>query len=126
MIEFLRGILLEKEDSHLVVDVQGVGYGVTIPASTGQKIGPVGSEVTLWVLTYVREDILKLFGFATRHEREVFEVFLGMSGVGPSVGLAVLSGMTNGEIIQAVMTGDAERFRKIKGIAGFRFTIAHL
>lgn len=116
MIEYLRGILIEREENHLLVDVRGVGYGVTTPASTGHNLGEIGAEVSLWVLTYVREDILRLYGFATRHEREVFEIFIGMSGVGPSIGLAVLSGMTNAEIIQAVLAGDAERFKKIKGI----------
>ncbi len=116
MIEYLRGILLERSDNHIVLDVQGVGYGLTVPSTSAERLGDPGAEAALWVLTYVREDQLKLYGFVTRHEREVFEVFLGISGVGPSIGLAVLSTMTIGEIIQATMTNDASRFKKVKGI----------
>ena len=117
MIEHLTGTLLEKEaDGHLIVDVQGVGYGLSVPASTMEKVGEPGGGVKLWVRTYVREDILRLFGFATRHEREVFDVFLGMSGVGPAIGLAVLSQLTIAEIVQSVAAGDARALRKVKGI----------
>jgi Holliday junction DNA helicase RuvA len=116
MIEFLRGILLERSDGHVVVDVGGVGYGLSVPVGTSARLGEAGAEVALWVRTYVREDTLRLYGFATRHEREVFDVFLTLSGIGPAVGLAVLSQMSIGEIVGATVAGDAARFRKVKGI----------
>lgn len=116
MIEHLKGILLERRDQHLIVDVGGVGYGLTVSLPTAQRAGEPGHEVSLWVRTYVREDTLRLFGFSTRHEREVFDVFLGLSGVGPATGLAILSEMTVGELVQATLSGDVRRFRKVKGI----------
>ncbi|HOE95264.1 MAG TPA: Holliday junction branch migration protein RuvA [Candidatus Sumerlaeota bacterium] len=116
MIEYLRGILLERQADHVVVDVGGVGYGVAVPASTAQTLGDAGSQVALWVRTYVREDILRLYGFKTRHERDVFDIFLGLSGVGPGTGLALLSSLTVAQIIQAAAAGDAARFKKVKGI----------
>lgn len=116
MIEYLNGILLALDEDRAVVEVGGVGYGVQIAATAAQSMGDPGSRVTLWILTYVREDTLRLYGFPTRYERDVFEVFLGMPGVGPSVGLAILSTLSIAEIIQAAKLGDAARFKKVKGV----------
>jgi Holliday junction DNA helicase RuvA len=116
MIEYLRGVLLEKSDGHLVVDVNGVGYGLSVPETTARAAGDPGSEISLWVRTYVREDALRLFGFATRHEREVFDVFLSLSGIGPGTGLSILSTLSVAEIVQATMAGDASRFKGVKGV----------
>ena len=116
MIEYLRGILLEHSDGQVVLDVGGVGYGLAVSARTAAVLGEPGAEAALWVRTWVREEALRLFGFATRHEREVFDVFMGLSGVGPAMGLAILSALSVGEIIQATMAGDASRFHAIKGI----------
>lgn len=116
MIEYLRGILLEQSDGHVVVDVGGVGYGLSVPATTQRSMGEPGGEVALWVRTYVREDTLRLFGFATRHEREVFDVFLGLSGIGPGTGLAILSTLSVADIVQATLAGDISRFKGVKGV----------
>ena len=116
MIEHLHGVLLERREQHLIVDVGGVGYGLAVSLPTAQSAGEPGREVALWVRTYVREDTLRLFGFSTRHEREVFDVFLGLSGVGPAIGLAILSEMTVGELVQATVSGDVKRFKRVKGI----------
>lgn len=116
MIEYLRGILLERRDDHVVVDVGGVGYGLSVPTTTAEALGDPGAEVALWVTTYVREDILRLFGFATRHEREVFGVFIGLPGVGPSIALAILSQLSVAEIVQATLTGQPTVFKSVKGI----------
>lgn len=116
MIEYLHGILLEHADGHVLVNVGGVGYGLSISGMTAQALREVGSETTLWVRTYVREEALRLFGFATRHEREVFDVFLGLPGVGPSIGLAILSRLSIAEIVQASLAGDSSRFKLVKGI----------
>jgi Holliday junction DNA helicase RuvA len=116
MIEFLRGTLLEKRPDHLVVDVGGVGYGLSVPAPTAAQAGDPGAPISLWVRTYVREDTLRLFGFATRHEREVFDVMLGLSGVGPALAMTILSSLTIADLVQAALAGDPGRLKKVKGI----------
>lgn len=116
MIEYLRGVLLEKAEGHLVVDVGGVGYGLSVPEPTARAAGEPGGEVALWVRTYVREDALRLFGFATRQEREVFDVFLGLSGIGPGTGLSILSSLSVAEIVQATVSGNISRFKAVKGV----------
>ncbi|MEN6624878.1 MAG: Holliday junction branch migration protein RuvA [Candidatus Sumerlaeia bacterium] len=116
MIEYLCGKLLARNGNHLVIDVGGVGYGVTVPTMAADGVGPVGSEARLWVRTYVREDALRLYGFAQHFERAAFDEIMDVSGVGPSAALALLSNLTVGEIVQAVLTGDATRFKKVKGI----------
>jgi hypothetical protein len=107
MIEYLRGTLLEKDDHHLVLEVGGVGYGLSVPAPTSRAAGEIGGEARLWVRTYVREDTLRLFGFATRQERQVFDIILGFSGIGPSIGLALLSDLSIAEIVNAAAAGNA-------------------
>ena len=116
MIEFLRGILLEQADNHLVLEVGGVGYGLSVPAPTVRAAGEVGGETQLWVRTYVREDTLRLFGFATRQERQVFDIITGFSGIGPAIGLAMLSDLSITEIVTAAAAGNSAPFRKVKGI----------
>lgn len=116
MIEYLEGAVLAQEDDYVIINVGGVGYGVAVPPATAFALSEVGSEARLWTYTYVREDQLKLFGFATRHERNVFEVFIGLQGVGPQIGLAILSTLSIGEIIQAAAGGDASPFKRVKGI----------
>ncbi|MCE5230687.1 Holliday junction branch migration protein RuvA [bacterium] len=115
MIEFLHGQLLARNGNHLVVGVGGVGYGVTVTAQTAENAANNG-EVRLWVRTYVREDALRLFGFAQIYERAAFDEIMEVPGVGPALALTLLSSLSVGEIIQAAMLGDVARFKKIKGI----------
>ena len=75
MIEHLTGTLLDKDETHVVVDVGGVGYGVDVPARTAEALGPTGGEARLWITTHITENSMRLFGFAARGEREVFEIF---------------------------------------------------
>lgn len=116
MIGSLHGRLSEKQPSRLVVDVQGVGYELQVPLSTFYGLGDVGSDVTLRVHTHVREDALSLFGFATRLELDVFERLIAISGVGPRLALAVLSGIEPPELVRAVRAGDVVRLTKIPGV----------
>ena len=116
MIGSLHGRLSEKQPSRLVVDVQGVGYELQVPLSTFYGLGEVGSDVSLRVHTHVREDALSLFGFATRLELDVFERLIGISGVGPRLALAVLSGIEPPELVRAVRAGDVVRLTKIPGV----------
>ena len=116
MIGSLHGQLAEKQPSRLVVDVQGVGYELQVPLSTFYGLGEVGSDVSLRVHTHVREDALALFGFATRLELDVFERLITISGVGPRLALAVLSGIEPPELVRAVRAGDVVRLTKIPGV----------
>jgi holliday junction DNA helicase RuvA len=112
----LRGKLLEKQPNRIVVDVGGVGYDVAVPLSTFYGLGEPGADVALRVHTHVREDALALYGFATALELDLFERLISISGIGPKVGLAVLSGIEPIELIGAVERGDLARLTAIPGI----------
>jgi len=116
VIARLRGKLLEKQPNRIVVDVGGVGYDVAVPLSTFYGLGEPGADVALRVHTHVREDALALYGFATALELDLFERLIGISGIGPKVGLAVLSGIEPGELIGAIERGDFARLTAIPGV----------
>jgi Holliday junction DNA helicase RuvA len=116
MIARLRGTIVDKSPSRLVVDVGGVGYDVQIPLSTFYPLGEAGSSVVLRVHTHVREDALALYGFATALEHDLFERLIAINGVGPKLALAVLSGIEPAELIRAVRAGDVVRLTRIPGV----------
>ena len=116
MIAHLRGTILEKQPNRVVVDVGGVGYDVAVPLSTFYGLADVGGPVSLRVHTHVREDAIALFGFATPLELELFQRLIGISGIGPKVGLAVLSGIEPAELIGAIERGDLARLTAIPGV----------
>jgi len=113
LIARLRGRLAGRSGAGVVVDVNGVGYLVHATPSV-QRLG--GGEVTVEVHTVVREDALQLYGFATAAERELFELLLGVSGVGPKVALAIVSGSPPAELRRAIAREDVKRFQAIPGI----------
>ena len=113
MIARLRGRLSARGDGAAVVDVNGVGYLVHATPSV-HRLG--GAEVTLEVHTVVREDALQLYGFATAEERELFELLLGVNGIGPKVALAIVSGSTPAELRRAIARDDVKRFQAIPGV----------
>ena len=116
MIGRLSGRLVEKYPSRLIVDVQGVGYEVQVPLSTFYGLGDTGSEISLRVHTHVREDALALFGFATELELQLFEHLISISGVGPRLALAVLSGIEPPDLVRAIRDADVARLTRIPGI----------
>jgi len=116
MIGFLRGRVFDKQPNRVIVDVQGVGYELIVPLSTYYEVGEVGHEVALRVHTHVREDALQLFGFLTELERQLFERLIGISGIGPKLAVAVLSGIEPREFITAVNRGDVARLTRVPGI----------
>jgi Holliday junction DNA helicase RuvA len=116
VIAFLRGRILDKQPNRIVVDVNGVGYDVSVPLSTFYGLADIGGEIALRVHTHVREDALALFGFATRLEQDLFERLIGVSGIGPKVGLAVLSGIEPMDLIRAIERGDLARLTAIPGV----------
>ncbi|HYN06625.1 MAG TPA: Holliday junction branch migration protein RuvA [Vicinamibacterales bacterium] len=116
MIAHLSGTLLEKHVQRLVVDVGGVGYDVQVPLSTFYAVGEPGARVTLRVHTHVREDALQLFGFVTALELGLFQRLISVSGIGPKVALAVLSGIEPADLIRAVRSSDIARLTRIPGV----------
>jgi holliday junction DNA helicase RuvA len=113
MIARLRGRISGRAGNGLIVDVNGVGYLVNAAPSV-QRLG--SGEITVEIHTVVREDALQLFGFASADERELFELLLGVSGVGPKVALSIVSGSTPAELRRAIALDDVKRFQAIPGI----------
>jgi Holliday junction DNA helicase RuvA len=116
MIGRLEGRLLEKNPPQVLVDAGGVGYEVDVPMSTFYNLPELGAKVALFTHLVVREDAHLLFGFATEAERRVFRQLLKVSGVGARTALAVLSGLSVGDLAQAVTMQDAGRLTKVPGI----------
>ncbi len=116
MIALLKGTLVEKQPNRLIVDVQGVGYDVQVPLSTFYQVPDPGGEVMLRIHTHVREDTIALFGFLTTLEQQIFERLIAISGIGPKLALAVLSGIDPRDLVRAVQLGDTARLTTIPGV----------
>lgn len=118
MIGYLRGSLLHTSPERLLIDVQGVGYEVFVPLSTYYEIEKIAGEapVGLFIYTHVREDAIELFGFHTEREKLLFEMLIGVSGIGPKLGRVILSGIAPDDLIAALATGDEARLTTISGI----------
>lgn len=116
MIAYVKGILAEKSFDRVIVEAAGVGYELFIPVSTFDKLPREGEEVKLLAWHCVREDDEILFGFATAPEREMFLKLTQVSGVGPKIAIAILSGYSIGELSLAIASGNAKRISAIKGV----------
>src|SRR5277367_1657800 len=116
MIGSLRGKLIEKRPNQLLVEVGGVGYQVQIPLSTFAAIGAIHADATLLIHTHVREDQITLYGFVTAREKQCFELLISASGVGPSLALKILSGMSIEELVPAIRKGDLAQLVRIPGV----------
>jgi Holliday junction DNA helicase RuvA len=116
MIGSLRGKLIEKRPNQVILDVGGVGYQVQIPLSTFASLGGLHAEALLLTHTHVREDQLTLYGFLTAREKHCFELLISASGVGPSLALKILSGMSLEDLIPAIRTGDLAQLVRIPGV----------
>lgn len=116
MIAHLSGKLLLKGATSVIVDVNGVGYEVTIPLSTAYELGEAGSDVALRIYTVVREDALQLYGFQTGRERELFILLIGVSGIGAKSAIAMLSSMTADEIATAIRTNNLAKLVSTPGV----------
>jgi len=116
MIALLRGVLLEKHPNQVIVETGGVGYDVTIPVSTFTHLPNPGAEVRLRIHTHVREDALALYGFLTDDEKGLFEKLIVVSGIGPTLAVKILSGMTAPELVHGIRRGEVERLVRIPGV----------
>jgi holliday junction DNA helicase RuvA len=116
MIARLSGVLIQKSVTQCVVDVHGAGYRVIVPLSTFYELPEAGQPVVLHVHTHVREDAISLFGFHTEEEREVFQLMISVSGIGPKLAVNVLSGISAEEWVRAVSVEDLKRLTGIPGV----------
>jgi Holliday junction DNA helicase RuvA len=116
MIAFLRGNILSKSPTEIVLDVNGVGYGVQISLSTFSALKDTEPETKLFTYLHVREDAMVLYGFATESEREIFKLLISVSGIGPKMAQGILSGMNAEEFCNAVITENISSLTAISGV----------
>ena len=116
MIAQICGRLAHKSPEEIIIDCNGVGYGVRVPLSTFYELPDIGAEVVLRIHTHVREDALHLYGFATSKEKELFGLLIGVSGVGPRLAINVLSGIATHDLERALQEGDLLSLTRIPGV----------
>ena len=116
MIGFLRGILAEKGDGYIVIDVNGVGYQVFVPANSNAYLNAEGEEVLVHTSMIVREEEMSLYGFSGKGELDAFKKLIGISGVGPKAALSILSAFTLDQLKQAIVFEDAKALQRANGI----------
>src|SRR5262249_55228496 len=116
MIAHLRGTLLEKHPNAVIVEVNGVGYEVTIPVSAFSSLPDRGQPVQLHIHTHVREDALALFGFTSAADKALFEKLITVSGIGPKLAVTTLSGLTASDLVTAIRNGAVDQLVRIPGV----------
>ncbi len=116
MIAHLRGRILEKHPTHLILEAAGVGYEVAISVPSFSGLPLEGAEVSLYIHTHVREDVLALYGFLRREEKQLFERLIGVSGIGPKLAMTVLSGIAPDALVSALRGNDLAALTRIPGV----------
>ena len=116
MIAAVRGEVMVRRPDHVVIDANGVGYRVAVSSETLHAVPRAGKEVLLHTHLVMRDDAMHLYGFATEDERELFRMLISVSGVGPKVAMAALSGGSSRELLRAIAAGDTKRFQAVPGI----------
>jgi len=116
MIAHIKGLLLKKSTNAIIIDNGGIGYEVITPLSTFYTLPEEGNEVSLHVYTHVREDAFILFGFITELEKTIFKLLISVSGIGPKLGVNILSGIGPEELLDAISSGDIAKLQSIPGI----------
>ncbi|MGB7859373.1 MAG: Holliday junction branch migration protein RuvA, partial [Acidimicrobiia bacterium] len=116
MIGRLRGMLVSQREATVTIDVNGVGYEATMTPREVAALPGIGEEVVIHTHTHVREDELRLYGFGTESDRELFRVLIGASGVGPKVGMAMLGAIPAEEIVRAIVTEDPDALTLAPGV----------
>lgn len=118
MIAHVKGKIIRKSPESVIVDVGGVGYEVHIPLSTYYKLPDVEEYVSLNTHTHIREDAMQLYGFFTQREKEIFQMLIAVSGVGPKLARNILSGIPADDLVTAVSSADIARLKAVPGIGG--------
>lgn len=115
MIELLKGTCVDRDNANLIIDVSGVGYGVEIPKNLFNEFNE-GEDVTVWIHTHVKEDVLKLYGFEKKLTRDLFRMLLSLSGVGPKVGLAIISCFSVKQLLELINKEDSKTLESVPGV----------
>ncbi len=116
MIGFVKGLLDTVSENKIIVENNGIGFEILVPGSVVRGLPQVGNEVKIYTYTYVREDILQLFGFLTKDELEMFKLLITVNGIGPKGGLGILSTLDVDALRIAILSGDAKSIAKSPGI----------
>ncbi len=116
MIASVRGEVLVRRGDHVVIESAGVGYRLSVSAETLRAVPAAGQQCFLHAVTIMRDDGISLYGFSSEEERDLFSQLIGVSGIGPKVAIATLSGGPHRELIRAIVSGDAKRFQAVPGI----------
>lgn len=116
MITYIRGELVDILENKVIVDVNGIGYGISMPQNSMNLLPPCGAEVKIYTYLNVKEDSMKLFGFLGKDDLEVFKLVIGVNGIGPKGGLALLSHLTPDELRFAVFSNDVKAISGAQGI----------
>ena len=116
MISYIKGRLVEVEDSIIVVETAGIGYDILVPSSIISELPSAGNEVKIYTYLYIREDAVNLYGFISRDDLKIFKLLIGVSGIGPKGALAILSVMTPDDLRFAVLSEDAKSISKAPGV----------
>jgi len=116
MIAYLKGTLIHKTPGHVVVETGGVGFAAAIPVSSFVRLGEVGAIVELLIHTHVSDDALALYGFLSQEEKDMFLKLVGISGIGPTLAMNILSGIAPEDLAEAVRASDVARISLVPGI----------
>ena len=116
MIAYLKGTLIHKTPGHVVIETGGVGYAAAVPVSSFTSLGEIGGTVELFIHTHLSDDALALYGFASQAEKAMFLKLIGISGIGPKLAMNVLSGISPGDLEEAVRSSDLARISLVPGI----------
>ena len=116
MIRFVKGTLAFVGESEVVIENNGIGYGISVPMSVVEMLPDIGSEVMLYTYLNVREDAMQLFGFLTQEDLKMYRLLITVNGIGPKAGLGIMGSMSSYDIRYAIMAGDAKAIAKAPGI----------
>ncbi len=116
MINHLQGILIEKQPTNIVIDVLGIGFNIKIPLSSFDNLGSIGNKIKILIHLIVREDALELYGFSSEAERKLFQLLIGVSRIGPSLAIKILSGISPSNLQQAILNKDIGILSKLQGV----------
>lgn len=116
MIRFVKGTLAFAGETDVVIENNGIGYGISVPVSVIEKLPKIGGEIMLYTYMSVREDAMQLFGFLTREDLRMYKLLISVNGIGPKAGLGIMGSMSSSDIRYAIMAGDAKTIAKAPGI----------